>query len=109
MTGPKHEYTTKDGKRYVRVAIADPMCDFCMAPKPPWAYPAKFVPVSAYAILNDVEHWSVCDLCHRLLETEDIDGLVKRIFDSPSHLTRKRIRRIIVRFLDARMGPPTRT
>ncbi len=58
-------------------------CDFCSAPEPMWAYPAKdFI---AYLVLplvgESVGAWAACEECHQLIEAGDREGLAVRSLD----------------------------
>lgn len=110
-------YTTRDGRRFDAIVLAEPLCDLCLAPKPHWAYPAVYVPISAHGVFSDNGHWLLCDGCHDLVEASDCDGLVKHIAARQPRLScrlarqrrQERTRRNAERFLGARTGPPKRT
>jgi hypothetical protein len=58
-------------------------CDFCSAPEPIWAYPAKdFVVYLALPLVGEsLGAWAACEECHRLIEAGDREGLVVRSLD----------------------------
>ena len=58
-------------------------CDFCSAPGPLWAYPARdFVAYLALPLVGEsVGAWAACEECHRLIEAGDREGLAVRSLD----------------------------
>jgi hypothetical protein len=58
-------------------------CDFCSAPGPTWAYPARdFVAYLALPLVGEsVGAWAACEECHRLIEAGDHEGLAVRSLD----------------------------
>lgn len=96
------------------------VCDFCLAPEPKWEYPAADMEVVSSIIDRSDDPWGACEECHRLLEASDIDGLIARMVrEQPIHYppssllsypepeqARLICRRNVLRFMDARSGPP---
>ena len=60
-----------------------PKCDFCSAPEPVWAYPARdFVAYLAMPVVGEsVGAWAACEECHRLIEAGNREGLAVRSLD----------------------------
>jgi hypothetical protein len=58
-------------------------CDFCSAPGPAWAYPARdFDAYLAFPVVGEsVGAWAACQECHRLIEAGDREGLAVRSLD----------------------------
>lgn len=96
-------------------------CDFCSAPEPLWAYPARdFVAYLALPLVGEsVGAWAACEECHRLIEAGDREGLAVRsldelIFQCPeaaiaAPALREELRRLHEMFFANRVGTAVRT
>lgn len=101
------------------------ICDFCLGPDPRWAYPAAPMWLTHPIFTRSEDDFAVCQPCHELLERGDILGLTDRILvEQPRHVPGGTIRdggvvtwphpsvrrtqalANILRFMDARKGPP---
>jgi hypothetical protein len=58
-------------------APESPVCDFCNAPKPRFAYPVGEITVGAGADQTTIPaaDWNACADCHQLIADEDWEGL----------------------------------
>jgi hypothetical protein len=97
-----------------------PMCDFCLHPDVRWEYPATRMPVVGHALITHSEdEWGACDECKNLIEAHKLGPLVERCVkgqqeaDFPAEYTtpplaimRRQMRENLLRFMDARTGPP---
>lgn len=122
MTDPFYEHYLDDrGIERVRRRAGGEVCDFCLEPDPAWTYPAALMEVIGHPVItHSDDEWGACDECHRLIEAHDLGGLVERtVTMQPRHhppdplvrypplpLFRRLARRNILRFMDARTGPP---
>jgi hypothetical protein len=123
VSDPEYErYVDKDGKRRVRRRKGDEVCDFCLKPHPTWSYPAAPMEiVGHHAMSGSDDEWAACDECHALIEAHNLGGLVERvvamqpvhrpaddvIYYPPVPVARRKARQNLLRFMDARTGPPT--
>lgn len=96
-------------------------CDFCSAPEPTWAYPAKdFIAYLALPLVGEsLGAWAACEECHRLIEAGDREGLAVRsldelIFQWPEAVIaapalKQELRQLHELFFSNRAGLATRT
>jgi hypothetical protein len=103
------------------------ICDFCLAPDPPWTYPAAPMELDSAIFDASVDDFAVCDDCHQLIAAGDVAGLTLRIVQlqqvhvppgtvidgglvtyPPQLIALERAKFNVLRFMDARTGPPTR-
>jgi hypothetical protein len=121
--GGYHQYLDEKGD--VRVELSEPVCDFCLAPRPTWEYPAARMPILGHPVITDSDdEWLACDACHALIEARNIAelvefslaGQVKHVppgaikaggmaIYPPMPIRRRTQRENLRRFLDARCGP----
>jgi hypothetical protein len=125
---PTHQYEhyTKDGKHRVRFADGREVCDFCLTPDPTWSYPTAPMPIAGHPVIG-ASDWGVCDKCHELLKAGNIGALVRHavaeqrrqvppgtvladglVTYPPIGTAYAVMRENVLRFMDARNGPPTR-
>lgn len=122
------DYLGRPYKRYVEDGIEhvqgeEPVCEFCCRTTPQWEYPAAPMEIVGHpSITHSNDDWAACPVCHALIEAHDIDGLVQHAVKSQRRTIyelRMRgmdigtimdletgLRQNILRFMDARMGPP---
>ncbi|WP_028058276.1 hypothetical protein [Candidatus Solirubrobacter pratensis] len=124
---PLYERYEENGRTYVRRADHQIVCDFCLAPDPTWGYPAAEMEIVGQhpgGVNRSDDDWSACEECHALIEAHNVGGLVERmatfqpvhvppnpvlgIYYAPLPLRRRVHRRNVLRFMDARKGPPYR-
>ncbi len=96
-------------------------CDFCSAQEPAWVYPTRnFVAYFSPPLVGEsVGAWAACEVCHRLIEAGDREGLAVRsldelIFQWPeaaiaAPALKGELRRLHELFFANRAGPATRT
>lgn len=103
-------------------STSQPVCDFCLALNPTWEYPAAPMPIQGHHTIDRSEdEFAACDECHRMIEQKSVGALVERmVTEQRRHLTesgtaalfkpvpihRRESREILLRFFDARTGPP---
>jgi hypothetical protein len=124
----QYEYYVEDGKQRVRLADGREVCDFCLAPDPPWSYPQAPMPIVGHAVItHSDDDWGACDGCHELIQRGTIGKLVRRAVEEqrrhvpegtrlPDGIVRypslsqslMLMRENVLRFMDARNGPPVR-
>lgn len=56
-------------------ATVNPICDFCGAPEPKWAFPASRFKL---AVGFSEGGWAACEECRQLVDAGDREGLVRR-------------------------------
>jgi len=55
------------------------VCDFCLAENPQWEYEAKDMAITAHPQIDMSQGaWAACGDCVRLIEANDVDGLLDR-------------------------------
>lgn len=70
-------YSTPDPRlleqreRVMGVPQNEIICDFCSSPNPTWDY-------ENYPTKNDDGGWAACDECHRLIQANDREALLRR-------------------------------
>lgn len=52
------------------------VCDFCLAPDPPWEYPAKTTMLPAGT--ESLGSWCACDACRELIDADKREELASR-------------------------------
>lgn len=136
MSDPREDLPGFRAERHDRFTYLIPeegqeRCDFCLMlrPEPSWTYPTAPMelesptrnPIQAVFDGTD-DDWLVCQACHELVQSSGIGALVERIVNlQPMHrpadeavyyppvpLRRRAARQNVLRFMDARRGPPTR-
>lgn len=128
---PTHEfvrYIGPDGESRVDFADGREVCDFCLTPDPPWEYPAAPMPITGhYLISRSDDSFGLCDTCHQLVQIGNIGRLVRWICEEQKRqmpagtllpdgfvaypslsIMLVQVRENVLRFLDARSGPPVR-
>lgn len=104
--------------------MAEPVCDFCLAPNPEWEFPADPTLVPAARVDLSPDEWAACGECRELIDEGDVDALVVRIVDKqPVHVPegtrreggwvhygsassrRRAARENVASFMRARSGP----
>jgi hypothetical protein len=97
-----------------------PMCDFCLSRDVRWEYPAAPMDVTGHPfITHSHDEWAACDGCKDLLEAHKLGPLVERCIqghleaekpaewtEPPMSVMRRQMRENLLRFMDARTGPP---
>ena len=95
------------------------LCDFCSEPSPTWCYPAEtFIAMEVGPVASASDGgWAACEECHRLIETDDRQGLADRsvallIVANPefAHVSgdlRRQLGDLHQGFFDHRLGPGT--
>ena len=116
-------YETPSGKRRVVRKGGSVVCDFCLAPDPPWTYPCGPVRIIGHRVINASDDpWGACDGCKALIEAGDIGPLVERMikyqkihhppdastYYPPVPIMRVGLRKNVVAFMAARTGPVER-
>lgn len=121
MSDPRYRfYRDAEGRQRAARTNDEWVCDFCLSPDPLWDYPAAEMEVLSSICNRSDDEWGACQKCHEYLQAGDIEGLVcwsveqqRRLsaeYDMPPrtvHLAMQRYN--ILRFMDARTGPPTPT
>jgi hypothetical protein len=103
------------------------VCDFCLGPGPTWEFPAAPMPIVGHATIGaSDDEWAACDECAALVTASRLGELVERcvqrqrelyptgtpgpggtiVQHKPLPLARRDFRANLLRFLDARTGPP---
>lgn len=95
-----------------------PMCDFCSGPDVRWSYPARdFIDLGLASpnrliVSESVGAWAACDECHRLIEADDREQLLRRSVERFVELyglllpgLDEGVRQIQSRFFEHRSGP----
>jgi hypothetical protein len=120
------EHYEEDGKPHVTRREGDHRCDFCLALidyATVWTYPCAPMPIVGPAgrvIQATDDDWAVCPDCHALIQGSKIGALVERavtqqpineppntlIRYGPVPMRRRWMRENVLRFMDARTGPP---
>lgn len=120
--GPDGQVFRKDGQE---------VCDFCLAPGPTWEFPAAPMPVHGHFVIGaSVDEWAACDTCKELIVASKLGALIEHCVSTqrelwptgtpgtlpsgargvvahpPLPLHRRQMRENLLRFLDARTGPP---
>lgn len=110
-----------DGRH--RVGPVDAVCDFCCSNPPSWEYPAARMEIIGHpAIDASDDEWAACGVCHGFLEAHDLEALIEFIVATQRRVMAIRraegmdmveppkfteaVRRNVLRFMDARTGPP---
>lgn len=126
MSYPFEHYRDKDGRERVERRVGDHRCDFCLARidyATVWTYPCAPMPIvgsTGRVIDASDDEWAVCPDCHELIQASRIGTLIERcvtlqpVHEPPSEiayypplaLRRRWMRENVLRFLDARLGPP---
>ncbi len=57
------------------------VCDFCTAPKPPWAYPTRDFRLSVFGG-KSTKGWAACDDCRTLIDSDQKKELSQRAVES---------------------------
>lgn len=111
----RHE---RDGATYMDAK--QPVCDFCLGPDPRWQYPAAPMPIQGHPLIDESDdEWCACDECKLLIEAHNLEGLLERCLElhmameipadyrkPPRSVVRRTLRENLLRFMDARRGPP---
>jgi hypothetical protein len=118
-----HIYEDASGRRHAILKGGRIICDFCLAPNPPWTYPAGHVHIVGHRAITDSDDpWAACDTCHDLIEAENHVELVEHMLRGQKHhsppdarriyppdlILRLTLRENVMRFLAARTGPAER-
>jgi len=70
--------------------VEDPICDFCSSSEVRWLYPAQSFSGTLIGIgdhevktqeFNSIGGWAACNVCHDLIELQDIEGLITRALE----------------------------
>lgn len=104
--------------------MAEPICDFCLAPDPTWEFPANPTLIPDGRFDASPDDWAACDECRELIEAGDFDALVAWVMDKqpvnvpegtpmeggfvhygPTPARRMAARANIAAFFEARSGP----
>lgn len=122
-------YPEGDAVRAERVG--EPRCDFCLTRPVRWTYPAAPMEVVGAPVITDSDDdFAACDACHELIEAKRIGPMVERMVHiqrenlpagstagttrqgdelvvrwPPVPIHRRKARRNLLRFFDARTGP----
>lgn len=112
-------------------SIGEPRCDFCLSRPVRWTYPAAPMEITgAPVITGSDDDFAACDACHELIEAKRIGAMVERMVHvqrenlpagstagratdgnelvvrwPPVAIHRRKARRNLLRFFDARTGP----
>lgn len=125
MTTPPYKFIDVGGDTFAVREDGSEVCDFCLAPDPRWEFPATDMPIKGHPVMTDsYGSWGACDLCCKLIVASDIGRLVESslsrqlihepedraagVVYPPLSIRRRQQRENILRFMDARTGPPTR-
>lgn len=118
------ERLERGGRTYL--GPKEEVCDFCLGPEPVWEYPAAEMEIVGGSLIDrSDDEWAACEGCHALLEAHKIGPLVERIVakhremkrrgdvapgwvEPPLPIHRRLTRQNVLRFMDARTGPPRR-
>lgn len=105
------------------------ICDFCLGPDVAWDYPTAPITDTQHPVFTVLagDGFAACESCHRALVLGDYEGLVWRIAAyqpvhvpegtvveggvvvyGPLEVQLTKARFAVLRFLEARTGPPTR-
>lgn len=116
---PRDFNRTVEGGREIITPRGEPMCDFCLLRGPTWEYPATLMPLKGHPLVDATDdEWGACDECHDLIEAKRIGPLVERCVNGhieaatagvrvpPTPILRRELREKLLRFFDARTGPP---
>lgn len=122
-------YRDEDGQLHAYLP-GGPACDFCLTPfadvREAWTYPAAPMPVVGHPVITDSpDDWAACEICHKLIEAKRLGALVEWALAQqermapegtikgdhvvtypPMAIRRRRFRENLLRFFDARTGPP---
>jgi hypothetical protein len=88
-------------------------CDVCGASSPGfWFYPHRDFRVIAGSTLFQqtkvlrapAGDWAVCDQCAALIESKDLDGMVRKALEQAPGVTRSLAEALYAGFLDSRSG-----
>jgi hypothetical protein len=102
------------------VEASTPVCDFCLSPDVRWEFPATNMPLKGHPLINESEgEWAACDGCKDLVAAHKLGPLVERCIKGmqeaarpgyahakPLPIWRRELRENLLRFMDARTGPP---
>jgi hypothetical protein len=125
VTEPRRRWDPSTFKYHERgdrtfVEAPTPMCDFCLSPDVKWEYPATRMPLVGHPLINEsTGEWAACDGCKELIDAHKLGPLVERsirgqqeaarpdnAYTKPLPIWRRELRENLLRFMDARTGPP---
>lgn len=119
-----YTHVERGGRTYL--SPKEEVCDFCLGSDPVWEYPAAPMEIVGGSLIDrSDDEFAACEACHELLEAHRIGPLVERIVAAhrelvrrgqvaqgwvapPLPIHRRETRENVLRFMDARLGPPRR-
>src|SRR5262245_52188951 len=73
------------------------VCDFCLAPDPPWEYRVRDATVMLPGITESLGTWLACEICRPLIDQNERAALAERSASNASALTGFKLSAVLAR------------